>query len=137
MVNPNSSFPVFIVQHLGNAKEFYTGYFGFNIAFKNAWYLHLVSESGVQVGFMLPNQPSQPEIFHKSFSGKGVIFSLEVDDVDDAYSQVQAKNLNIVLRLRSEDWGQRHFSVEDPNGVYLDVVQAVEPTGEYQSDYAI
>jgi len=137
MVNPNSSFPVFIVQHLGNAKEFYTGYFGFNIAFENAWYLHLVSESGVQVGFMLPNQPSQPEIFHKSFSGKGVIFSLEVDDVDDAYSQVQAKNLNIVLRLRSEDWGQRHFSVEDPNGVYLDVVQAVEPTGEYQSDYAI
>ena len=137
MVNPNSSFPVFIVQHLGNAKEFYTGYFGFNIAFENVWYLHLVSDSGVQVGFMLPNQPSQPEIFHKSFSGKGVIFSLEVDDVDDAYSQVQAKNLNIVLRLRSEDWGQRHFSVEDPNGVYLDVVQAVEPTDEYQSDYAI
>ena len=137
MINPNSSFPVFVVQRLGNAKEFYTGYFSFNIAFENEWYLHLVSESGVQVGFMLPNQPSQPEIFHESFSGKGVIFSLEVDDVDDAYSHAQAKELKIVLSLRSEDWGQRHFCVEDPNGVYLDVVQAIEATEPYQSDYAI
>ena len=137
MIYPNSSFPVFIVKHLGPAKEFYTGYFGFNIAFENEWYLHLVSESGVQIGFMLPNQPSQPEIFHHSFSGEGVIFSMEVDDVDEAYSFAQDRSLKIVLSLRSEDWGQRHFSIQDPNGIYLDVVQAIQPTGEYQSDYAV
>jgi len=137
MIHANSSFPVFIVSSLGNAKEFYTGYFGFEIAFENDWYLHLVSESGVQIGFMLPSQPSQPEIFHNSFSGEGVIFSIEVDDVDDAYAQVQRQNLNVVLSLRSEDWGQRHFNVEDPNGVYLDVVQEIAPTDAYQADYAI
>jgi len=135
VINAKSSFPVFIVKNIGTAKEYYTKYFDFNIAFENEWYLHLVSESGVQIGFMLPNQPSQPELFHSAYSGKGVIFSIEVDDVDDAYSQVQEQKLKVVLTLRSEEWGQRHFSLEDPNNVYVDIVQAIEPTEEYQSDY--
>lgn len=135
MINANSSFPVFIVKDLSKSKVFYTKHFGFNLAFENEWYLHLVSEAGIQIGFMLPNQPTQPEIFHKGFSGEGVIFSLEVNDVDEAYAHAQGSNLNIVLTLRAEDWGQRHFSVKDPNGVYLDVVQAIEPTEEYQEGY--
>jgi uncharacterized glyoxalase superfamily protein PhnB len=40
-----------------------------------------------------------------------------------------------VLDIQSEDWGQRHFAIEDPNGVYLDIVQSFEPSEEYQSDY--
>jgi len=135
VINAKSSFPVFIVKNLSTAKEYYTKNFDFNIAFENEWYLHLVSESGVQIGFMLPNQPSQPELFHSAYFGKGVIFSIEVDDVDDAYSQAQEQKLKVVLTLRSEEWGQRHFSLEDPNNVYVDIVQAIEPTEEYQSDY--
>ncbi|MCF6319371.1 MAG: VOC family protein [Proteobacteria bacterium] len=135
MVKLNSSFPVFIIKNLPAARVFYSGNFGFSVAFENEWYLHLVSESGVQVGFMLPNQPTQPKIFHSLYSGSGVIFSVEVDDVDSAYSEVKEKNLNVVLGIRSEDWGQRHFSVRDPNGVYLDVVQSIAPTKEYQGGY--
>ena len=135
MISANSSFPVFIVKSLNSTKDYYTNHFDFNIAFENEWYLHLVSESGIQIGFMLPDQPTQPEIFHEGFSGKGVIFSLEVDNVDNAYAQAQKNGLNIVLTLRSEEWGQRHFSVEDPNGVYLDVVQAIEPSEEYKEGY--
>lgn len=114
---------------------FYSDHFGFTVAFENEWYLHLVSETGIQLGFLLPNQATQPDIFHKAYDGNGVIFSLEVDDVDTAYSEASSKSLNIVLQLRSEDWGQRHFCVEDPNGVYLDIVQAIEPTEEYQKGY--
>lgn len=135
MINVNSSFPVFIVKNLNAAEKFYTTYFGFNLAFQNEWYLHLVSESGVQIGFMLPDQPSQPPMFHLPYAGNGVIFSMEVANVDDAYAHAQEHELDIVLELRSEDWGQRHFCVVDPNGVHLDVVQAIEPTEEYQSGY--
>lgn len=136
MIKPNSSFPVFIVGNPGEAKTFYLNHFGFDVAFENEWYLHLVSESGIQIGFMLPNQPTQPEIFHKSCDGNGVIFSLEVEDVDSAYSEAQGKKLNVVIELRSEDWGQRHFCVKDPNGLYLDIVQAIEPTEDYRQGYA-
>ena len=135
MIKLNNSFPVFIVKSIISAKSFYTENFDFQVVFENEWYLHLVTASGVQVGFMLPDQPKQPKIFHESHNGSGVIFSVEVDDADIAYTKAKERNLDIALDLRSEDWGQRHFSVKDPNGVYLDIVQAIEPTEEYQSGY--
>ena len=135
MIKPSSSFPVFIVPDINSAKDFYVGHFNFNIVFENDWYLHLVSESGIQIGFMLPDQPTQPDIFHKAFNGDGVIFSLEVEDADLAYSEAKAKSLDIAIELRSEEWGQYHFCLKDPNGIYLDIVQAIDATQEYQEGY--
>ena len=135
MINQNSSFPVFIVHSLDAAKSFYLNNFGFNVVFENEWYLHLISESGIQVGFMLPDQPTQPDVFQQAYSGDGVIFSMEVDDADAAFAEVKEKSLDVVLALRSEDWGQRHFCVKDPNGVYLDIVEAIDATEEYQQGY--
>ena len=136
MISPKSSFPVFIVDSLIHAKVFYTGHFGFSVVFENEWYLHIVSECGVQAGFMLPDQPSQPDVFRPAYTGEGVIFSLEVQDVDRAYDYAQEKSLEIILELRSEAWGQRHFCVQDPNGLLLDIVQEIEPEEEYQQGYA-
>ncbi len=133
MIEPKSSFPVFTVENLDAAKSFYMENLDFDAVFSNEWYVHLVAKSGVQVGFMLPRQPTQPPIFQTPYSGEGVIFSLEVDDADAAYAAAKSNSLNIVLELRSEDWGQRHFCIRDPNGVYLDIVQAIEPTAEYAS----
>ncbi|TVP57274.1 MAG: glyoxalase [Halomonadaceae bacterium] len=135
MIEPKSAFPVFTVKDLAAAKSFYTEHLGFELVFSGDWYIHLVSKSGVQVGFLLPDQPTQPAIFQKPYPGEGVIFSLEVADADAAYTAAKSQSLNIVLELRSEDWGQRHFCIQDPNGVYLDIVQSFEPTEEYQRDY--
>jgi CubicO group peptidase (beta-lactamase class C family) len=79
--------------------------------------------------------PLKYRLYHPSFGGSGVIFSPEVEDVDAAYDAAQQNSLDIVLTLRSEDWGQRHFCLKDPNGVYLDIVQAIEATDEYQEGY--
>ena len=135
MISPNSSFAVYIVENLQKAKIYYTQHFGFNLAFENEWYLHLVSESGIQIGFMLANQPTQPDIFQGVYSGEGVIFSLEVDSADKAYSYATSQDLEVALDLRSEEWGQKLFCLKDPNGIYLDIVQAVEPTEEYLNGY--
>ena len=135
MINPKSSFPVIIVENLDTAKSFYLSNFGFGVAFENEWYLHLVSDSGIQVGFMLPDQPTQPDIFHKAHDGNGLIFSLEVENADLAYSEAKKNSLDVVLKLVSEDWGQYHFCVKDPNGIYLDIVQAIEPSEEYKQGY--
>jgi len=136
MIEAKSSFPVFIVKDIDVAKSFYTENLDFEVIFSGEWYIHLISKSGVQVGFMLPDQPTQPAMFQKPHSGSGVIFSLEVEDADTAYAFAKSQSLDIVLELRSEDWGQRHFCIQDPNGVCLDIVQSFEPTEEYQSDYA-
>ncbi len=38
---------------------------------------------------MLPEQPTQPEIFHQAHNGNGTIFSLEVDDAEAAYAKAK------------------------------------------------
>jgi len=135
MITPKNSFPVYIVKDVAITESFYKECFGFNVVFSNDWYVHLVSESGIQIGFMLFGHPTQPAMFQQAYCGEGAILSLEVDDVDASYSEAQSKSLNIALEIKSEDWGQRHFCIIDPNGVQLDIVQNIEPTGEYQSGY--
>ena len=137
MIEPKSAFPVFIVKDLDAAKSFYTENLGFDVVFSGDWYIHLHSKAGVQVGFLLPDQPTQPAIFQKPYFGEGAIFSLEVEDADSAFALAKSKSLKVALELRSEDWGQRHFALQDPNGIYLDIVQSFEPTEEYRSDYVL
>jgi uncharacterized glyoxalase superfamily protein PhnB len=135
MIEVKNSFPVFTVENLTAAKSFYRDNFGFELVFSGDWYIHLVSKSGVQVGFLLPDQPTQPPFFHKAYSGDGVIFSLEVEDAEVAFDIAWSQSLKVVLELRTEEWGRKHFCVQDPNGVIVDIVQCFEPTEAYQSDY--
>lgn len=135
MITPKSSFPVFIVEVPAIAVDFYR-HLGFAEVFNSGWYVHLATESGVQVGFLEPNHPSQPEFLHPSFSGIGSLFSLEVDDAAEAYEDAKRLGLEIAMELKSEEWGQQHFMLRDPHGLTVDIVQTIEPAAEYAKDYA-
>lgn len=135
MITPKNSFPVFVVKNLKETKEFYTSHLSFNTVFENEWYIHLVSETGIQIGFLLPDQPTQPEMFHSAYSGRGALFSLEVENAEAAFSYAESASLKITLELRSEEWGQKHFCIEDPNGLQLDIVEATEPSEEYKAGF--
>lgn len=39
------------------------------------------------------------------------------------------------MELRSEDFGQRHFMVADPNGVLIDVITPIAPAAAYADQY--
>lgn len=58
-------------------------------------------------------------------SGKGPIqpqgfeLSIEVDDVNAYYQQVQEKGIAILGEIADKPWGQRAFSVNDPNGIKI------------------
>ncbi len=41
----------------------------------------------------------------------------------------------MVLDLKSEKWGQRHFITKDPNGLLVDVIQNVPPSEEFVQQY--
>jgi catechol 2,3-dioxygenase-like lactoylglutathione lyase family enzyme len=119
MIEPKSSFPVFTVVDLDAARTFYTEHFGFEVVFAGEWYIHLVSKQGVQIGFLLPDQPTQPEIFHKPYSGDGVIFSLEVEDAEVAFTEAKSRSLNVALELRTEDWGSGTSALKIRTGFTL------------------
>lgn len=56
--------------------------------------------------------------------------------VDDEYERVLAAGLLILLSLRDEDFGQRHFITADPNGVLIDIIKPIRPSAEYAAQYA-
>jgi len=57
-----------------------------------------------------------------------MIYSFEVDNVDDAYGELQKHDIQIVLEPKTEEWGQRHFLIAGPSGIIVDVIQNVDPS---------
>ncbi len=125
MIEFSALFPVFVSENLVALQEFYTQHFGFQAVFFDAnFYLHLLHpESGVQLGFLIPDHPSQPAYLHPLANRDGMVISLEVKDINTALKQVSALALDIAMPYKEESWGQAHFMVRDPGGFVLDIVQ--------------
>ncbi|UUC44267.1 VOC family protein [Flavobacterium cerinum] len=112
-----------ITTKLAESKAFYTSVLGFGITFENDFYLLLhTPDQQYEISFLLPDHPSQQPLFQSPFTGNGIYLTLEVDDVDSVYLDIQSKAIPISIELRDEPWGDRHFAITDPNGVGIDIV---------------
>ncbi|MEZ8824112.1 VOC family protein [Vibrio amylolyticus] len=125
MIEFSAMFPVMVAADLEKIKTFYETFFGFqSVYYQEDFYLHLVSmDTGVQLGFLVPDHPSQPEFLHRLFDPQGYVISLEVPNAAAAYEQAQSFNMTFSMPLKEEEWGQVHFMVEDPAGINIDIVQ--------------
>jgi catechol 2,3-dioxygenase-like lactoylglutathione lyase family enzyme len=117
-----------ITQKLAESKAFYTNVLGFGISFENEFYLLLhTPDHSAELSFLLPDHASQQPLFQPAFSGQGVYLTIEVDNVDALYKTIKAKSIPIKIDIRNEPWGDRHFAIEDPNGVGIDIVRYAAP----------
>ena len=66
----------------------------------------------------------------------GLLLNFEVEDPDEMYAKAKAAGLPILIPLRDEDFGQRHFITSDPNGVLIDVIKPIPPSKEFAELYA-
>ena len=138
-----SLFPVFIVENLVEARAFYVEHLSFKVVFEADWYiqLHLEREQGapLELAFMSPNLSEQHPMVRAGFSGDGVILTLDFEDVDKIYRKLSATDAltDLIIDLKDEPWGQRHFLFRDPAGILVDVVQAISPSHEYEPGYLI
>lgn len=113
-----------ITDKLAETKKFYVETLGFGITFENDFYLLLhTPDRSSEISFLLPGHPSQQPFFHKPFQGQGMYLTIEVDEVDSLYQQIKDKGVEIKIELRDEPWGDRHFAIEDPNGIGIDLVK--------------
>lgn len=125
MIEFSAMFPVMVVDNLAEMKAFYETVFGFNsVYYQEGFYLHLTSvETGVQLGFLVPEHASQPQFLHRLMDPEGYVISLEVADATQAFSQAQELDLKVSMPIKEEVWGQIHFMVQDPSGINIDIVQ--------------
>lgn len=127
-------FPVLTTPKLTECRDFYTRHFGFTVVFAADWYVHLAAETGIQLGFLQPNHPTQPGFLHAAYGGNGLIYTFEVDNVDQEYEKLKKSDI-LLLHVRTEEWGQRHFMIKDPGGMIIDIVQHAQPTDAYKDKY--
>jgi catechol 2,3-dioxygenase-like lactoylglutathione lyase family enzyme len=113
-----------IVTHkLAETKHFYTTFLGFGVTFENEFYLLLhTPNQEAEISFLLPNHPSQQPLFQQPFTEQGMYFTIEVDNVDKMYNDLKKKGVEIKIEIRNEPWGDRHFAIQDPNGIGIDIV---------------
>jgi predicted enzyme related to lactoylglutathione lyase len=119
---PNLSSEAFVA-----SRDFYVAMFDLVVSVElDDWYLQLMPESDtmLNIGFIRPD--------HELFAGRaassgtyGVVLTIHVDDVDEAYQRAKRIGAEIAADIRNEDYGQRHFLVVDPNGLVLNVMSAL------------
>jgi uncharacterized glyoxalase superfamily protein PhnB len=84
--------------------------------------MHTPNKSA-EISFLLPNHPSQQPLFQSAFTGQGMYLTIEVDDVNKIYADLKAKKTVIKIDIRDEPWGDRHFAIQDPNGIGIEIVK--------------
>jgi catechol 2,3-dioxygenase-like lactoylglutathione lyase family enzyme len=134
-MNPQSFYPVIGTEKIAVSRDFYTDHFGFDIVFEAEWYVSLKSRHNpaYELALLDYRHSSLPDGYRHP--ARGVLINFEVSDVDDVYRQLKGSGLPMVLELKSEEWGQRHFITRDPNGLLIDVIQNIEPSGIYAKQY--
>ncbi len=128
-------YPVIQTGDVAATAAFYQAHFGFLPAFTSDWYIHLQSETdpGVNLAILDGSHETIPQGAHGSSSC--LLLNFEVEDAAAEYHRLSALGLDIVKPLQDEAFGQRHFILRDPNGVLIDVITPIPPSGDYVSQY--
>jgi catechol 2,3-dioxygenase-like lactoylglutathione lyase family enzyme len=131
----NSFYPVLMTGKIPATRDFYVQHFGFQITFESDWYVSLKSRDGhYELAFVAYNHETVVTEYQKPV--QGLLLNFEVDDADAEYERlIKTAGLPLRRELLTEDFGQRHFATSDPNGVLIDVIQVVPPSGEYAAQY--
>jgi catechol 2,3-dioxygenase-like lactoylglutathione lyase family enzyme len=131
-----SFYPVIMTSEVAATAAFYVRHFGFRPLFEADWYVHLQSAEDAQVNLAIldGSHGTIPAVGRGRVSG--LLLNFEVEDVDAEYERLTAAGLPVLLELRDEDFGQRHFITRDPNGVLIDVIKPIAPTAEFAAQYA-
>jgi catechol 2,3-dioxygenase-like lactoylglutathione lyase family enzyme len=132
-------YPVFITKDLKASQHFYTKWFGMSPVFESTFFVFLVTpgDRPRSLGLLSENHPSSPPSSPAMNSQAGAYLTLQVADAREFFMQMKSEGLKISYELRDEPWGQRRFGVIDPSGMYIDVVQQIEPQAGFWDKYLV
>jgi catechol 2,3-dioxygenase-like lactoylglutathione lyase family enzyme len=130
------SYPVIVTERVRECRDFYVRWFGFDVGFEADWFV-LLTKGGdppCTLGFMDVEHPSSPPS-PAAFRGDGMFLTFQVADAQAEHARLVAAGLDPELALTDEPWGQRRFAVVDPAGMWVDVVEQIEPEPGWWDPY--
>ena len=133
------AYPVVFVHDIATTTEFYSRTFALEVLFQSDFFvlLALPAELRGAVAFMLEDHPTAPPDGPAIVPGGSAFLTLQVADAAEAHEQLLRSGTVIQYQLRDEPWGQRRFGVRDPNGLYVDVVEQIEPRLDFWPRYGV
>ena len=131
-----SYYPVLMVEDVAATAAFYRRHFEFEPLFEADWYVHLRSREDERVNLAVLRFDHGTIPASGRATSRGLLLNFEVEDVDAVHARLAAAGLPILLSLRDEDFGQRHFITADPNGVLIDVITPIQPSEAFLAQYA-
>ncbi len=137
-MNYQDIYPVFVTKDLKTTKDFYIKWLNFQVYFESSFFILLTATCGdrsFSIGLIDEIHPSSPPTIPAMNSQSGVFLTLQVEDAQGEYDRLNSAGLNIYYHLKDEAWGQRRFGLIDPNGMYIDIVQQIEPEKGYWEQY--
>jgi catechol 2,3-dioxygenase-like lactoylglutathione lyase family enzyme len=130
------SYPFVVTDELAECRDFYERWFGFAVIFEADWMV-LMRGGGTRpttLAFMHSGHPSTPPA-PAPHHGDGMFLTFQVADAAAEYERVTGAGLACDLPLTEEPWGQRRFGIVDPAGMWVDVVEQVEPAEGWWDRY--
>jgi uncharacterized glyoxalase superfamily protein PhnB len=121
--------PVLSVRDVDASTAFYTDKLGFitsmtlkNADGENVW--AIVNLGAATIGLSVAGEEGLPD---NPAPGVGfMIYVPETTDIDQYYTDVQAKGVPGLSDLRVEYWGDKLFDLKDPNGYVLTMCKTVK-----------
>ena len=131
----SSYYPVIMTDDVAATAAFYQRHFCFEALFSTDWYVHLQAAEDEKVTLAILDGSHETIPSGHRGRASGILLNFEVEDVDTVYERLKQAGLPILLDLRNEDFGQRHFITADPNGVLIDVIKPIPPSAEFAAQY--
>jgi ribosomal protein S18 acetylase RimI-like enzyme/predicted enzyme related to lactoylglutathione lyase len=130
-------YPIVVTEHLARCRDFYRRWFDLQVVFEASWFVLLASPAGerASLAFMHPGHPSAPP-GPEPFRGEGICLEFQVADARAEHERFVRAGAPVALSLRDEPFGQRRFGLFDPAGVWIDVVEQIEPAAGWWDQYA-
>lgn len=131
----NSFYPVLLVDDVDGSAAFFTAELGFRETFRSDWYISLVHTDRTEFELAFVDRQHGSVPVDRRDPASNVLLNVEVSDATAAYERFEALGLPVLLPLRDEPWGQRHFIVSVAGGAMLDVIEPIPASAEYAAQY--
>lgn len=131
-----SYYPVLMTADVPGTAQFWQTHFDLKPLFVSDWYVHLQMDGQDSVNLAVLDHKHRtlpPQA--RGGSAGGLLINFEVKDVDAVHARLVGAGLPVLLGLRDEAFGQRHFITQDPNGVLIDLIQPIAPSAEFAAQY--
>ena len=128
-------YPVLQSADVPAAAAWFKRHFGFAPMFETDWYVHLQmpEDPAMNLAILDGQHPTIPAVGRGRSTG--ILLNFEVEDVDAVHTRLLAEGLTPIQPLRSEDFGQRHFILQGPEGVLIDIITPIPPSADFAASF--